>query len=381
MIDFQDLTINNNPWPHVVKHKHIDPLVSQSLIQYIKNYDKSQIPNEDRQNGIITCPIDKNTASSIHRQLENLHNKKFHHDILNFWSVDSSNGYSHSVNWDLCEAEGSNGWHCDLGNTPDTCDVITLQWYLDQPQHSRTLRLKIDQQIIDAHTLTGSFVMFKSHPCTFHGFESGTGNRLSLRLRLKTKLISPTHIHHPDSSDSIGVIIDCKNMDSPKNLEHSLGNFTRLNLKYHNWHNICVIDHHTQFETARNTLLGSGVKKLLVLFAGSIVSSWSKQCILDLPNTFWAHKTTDRIYRKYLVIPSDNQTQIQQQQSYGANILSHTQSKHNHELGIYYVHPEQKTIRFLDKIQKFMLPEKENIDHPEADVYTNWISTAQKSYF
>lgn len=368
-----------DPWEHVHVKQSLDINLCTQISRWVRRFDLNRIPTEDKQDGIITGPVCQGDVP----EMDFVFDENFHNQVFNFWNTSTSLGYSFNVVWDWCNNIGSNGWHCDLGNSKDTCDVITLQWYLYQPNPKRNLILKGISQDHHVDTQSGSFVMFKSYPHTNHMFCAGEGERLSLRLRLKTHLISPLHVHCPESADKIGVIIDCKKMDvdGVPNIEHNLGNFTFINLKKHNWKNIVVIDDHTQFSTAQKTLLSQGCDQILVLFAGAIVSSHTKELVTSFKNQCVAHMNNEKVFRKYLLIHKNISDTINQQNFYANNIMHQIVNKHNHELGIYYVHPEQKTLKFLNKIQKFMLPEKENIDHPEADVYTDWINQAQKPYF
>lgn len=383
MLNFDNLTVQKFPWPHVVQHNSISKTLCEKFTQFVKEYDIEKIPTHDKLNDIITWPVSIQEATNIDQNLKILYDSQFHKKIFSFWNVETPIGYTFSVNWDWCNEKGSNGFHCDLGNTENTCDVITLQWYMKQDNDARTLILQnnFDNSIVDTLTKTKSFVMFKSTPQTFHKFDPGLGERISLRLRLKTNLINSTHIHHYNQTDSIGVIIDCKNMECGKSIEHSLGNFTRLNLSYYGWNNIIVIDKNHEFDLAVSKLTSIGCKKIVVLFAGAIVGEYTKNKIKLLPEEIFAHKSDDRIFRKYIIFPTKNYISIQQKTNYGSNILNSVNNQHNHFLDIHYIHPEKNTVDFLDRIQKFMLPNKEGIPIIEAEVYSNLIDKIQKHQY
>lgn len=378
MIEFDDLKIINNPWPHVFLPHNFDQSFCANIVKKIRNFDLSQIPDEDKQDGIITGTLNQGDIPAV----DFLFNKNFHKKILDFWQVPYDLGFKSNVVWDWCNNQGSNGWHCDLGNSTDTKDVITLQWYLHQPNPKRNLVLRNQEQSKLVNTSDGSFVMFRSHPYTNHMFASGEGERISLRLRIKTNLVSETYIHHQNKDDKFGCIIDCKDMDvSADSLEHNLGNFTRLNLLHNDWHNLIVIDHHSQFDTAFQRLVNFGCDTVLMLFAGAVVSKSTKSELGKWPHTLIGHKGKNRIYRKYLVIPSKCREKIQQQEYFAQNIMDQTVDKHNHELGIYYVHPEKNTYQFLKNIQKFMMPDVEGIDPADANNISQYVKKAQNNLY
>lgn len=352
--------IKNQPWPHVIVR---DCLPADDIVfcnQLVKNINIENLPEDDKQGDIITKTLTKKDLEGT--SLKQIFNNGFHKKVLKHWSVQHQQGFSYNVVLDYCGPDGSNGWHTDIGNSHDACDIITLQWYIDQPHKNRTLMLKSPQGGTDSKCMTNDFIMFKSAPNTQHMFMHGVGHRLSIRLRIKTKLIGPDILHCPDQSDPIGVIIDCKDMESKssvESLEHNLGNFTKINLEHYDWHNICLIDSHIQFQEAVDNLRSNGCKKIVVLFAGAIVSSQTKELISALDG-WHAHKHDYRVFRKYIVFPADTDLKIQQQSLYGGNIIDMVENKHNHELGIFYVHPENDTNIFLKNVQRFLMPQITN---------------------
>ena len=372
-------TINNEPWPHVIVKKTLVDNDYSVLNSLKSSTDVWSMPVEDRQNGIITRTLKPKDLAET--SLASVFDEHLHHRIFEFWNVPFDQGYSYNVVLDWCQPRGMNHWHCDLGNEYDTCDVITLQWYVDQLQHSRTLLLKGADDIYDSKCMTGDFVMFRSTPHTQHMFHQGDGQRLSIRLRLRTNLVKPTHIHHKKEDDPVGVIIDCKDMESPKkDIEHSLGNLTRLNLSNNGFNNICLIEHADQFDTAVNTLQEHGCLKALIIFAGGVVNENTKDQILNLVHGYWGHKGEDRVYRKYMVIPLDEVIDIQQKTKYAGNVLDKVSNLHNHKLGIYYIHPEETTVEFLNHIQKFSLVPNDLIDGIDAQNIANFVKNAQNHW-
>lgn len=366
--------VQPTPWPHIIVRNCLTPQDISVCNQLVKKIDADNLPDEDKQGDIITQNLNFDHLTGTSLQI--LFDHEFHKKILDHWKVSYQQGFYHNVVLDYCGPKGSNGWHSDMGNSYNTCDVITLQWYIEQPHKDRTLLLKSSNGYVNSHCMTNDFVMFKSSPNTQHMFHSGNGHRTSIRLRIKTKLIGPEIIHCADQNDPLGVIIDCKNMESPSEceyLEHNLGNFTKYNLEHHNWKNLCLIDSHEDFDLAVHNLYAHDCKKIVVLFAGAIVSDKTKQMCQDLEG-WYAHKNNDRVYRKYMIFPCDNNICINQKNPYGGNVLDRVINKHNHELGIYYVHPENDSKDFLMNVQRFMMPQLPNQQQDFTEI-SNFIQT------
>ena len=152
-------TINNEPWPHVIVKKALVDNDYSVLNDLKSSTDVWSMPVEDRQNGIITRTLKPKDLAET--SLASVFDEHLHHKIFEFWNVPFDQGYSYNVVLDWCQPRGMNHWHCDLGNEYDTCDVITLQWYVDQLQHNRTLLLKGTDNIYDSKCMTGDFVMFR----------------------------------------------------------------------------------------------------------------------------------------------------------------------------------------------------------------------------
>ncbi len=53
---------------------------------------------------------------------------------------------------------------------------------------------------------------------------------------------------------------------------------------------------------------------------------------------------------------------------------------HNHKLGIYYIHPEETTVEFLNHIQKFSLVPNDLIDGIDAQNIANFVKNAQNHW-
>jgi hypothetical protein len=358
----------DDPWPHVVVRNCLSAKDISTCNQLVDHIDVESLPEHDREGDITTKTLCVGDLSNT--DLSVLFDHGFHKKILDYWSVPYQQGFNYNVVLDHCGPDGSNGWHTDIGNSNDACDVVTLQWYIEQPHKNRTLMLKSKTKQLDSKCMTNDFIMFKSSPNTQHMFLKGVGHRTSIRLRIKTKLIGPNILHSAKSEDQIGVIIDCKDMESGssvESLEHNLGNFTKINLEHHGWHNICLIDSHTQFQDAVDNLRDNGCKTIVVLFAGAIVSQHTKPMVSDLDG-WYAHKNQNRVYRKYMIFPSDTELKIQQKSVYGGDVLDVIQDKHNHELGIFYVHPEKGTNNFLKNVQRFMMPQMYGNDQDSVEI-------------
>jgi uncharacterized protein YutE (UPF0331/DUF86 family) len=356
--DIFDVDENTYPWTHIRFKHSIDESTREELDQLFGILDWSK-SKEDYSEGLRlidwhTLEDNQNLLTNLPRAkrfLDRLESKEFIQKVFEYYNVDYSGGYTYTVAFDLGSEDNHCGWHTDLKNK----DTITLQYYISVEYPERTLRIKSEvSDEYDTEAMSGDAVMFHSNFNTWHKFNSGRGERRSIRLRLKTDLYNPKYIHHLDLEDDIGVIIDGKHMESPsaiKRLERGLSHISYLQLRKCGFNNIVSFEKMDDFNTAYQTLKNSHVKKCLIIFAGAMVGDQTKKIIKDINNTYTGNVLYDlnRVARQYVIIDLEKSAdKLQNRGDYLGNIINEISHASSLDLDIAYLHPDQNTVAYLD---------------------------------
>ena len=353
------------PWEHKIIRNAFDKETVNSLLEVLHTIDWNNAPKDNFEAGIqskfISQQFVKNLPPSLAKDvLQELNGWATHELLLQHYDIDYSTGYEASLMFAYDGPEGLNGKHNDTGPRKDT---LTLQYYLQIDDETRTLHL----DNFDTRATSGDAVIFKSQPHTMHSFNAGKGNRLSLRFRIGTNILNPSIIQNKDNS-KVGVLIDCKDMESNslhELLEVNLGAVTYRNLVQNGFSNIVVFREREDYESARDLLKEHGVERILMVFAGATVD-----------NT-----TLAQVYAaKHITAPIDNDTVLRQFVVFDTNdsdfdivgdYLGNVKDKITHadmmDLGIAVLHPDDDSIDFLGEISEYMIPDGLDDDMSDYD--------------
>ena len=338
------------PWEHKIIKNALDEETVDSLLEAFHTIDWNNVSKDDFEAGIQTKWISQDFIEALPQSLakdvlQELNSRATHELLLQQYNIDYSTGYEASLVFDRCNPNGLNEVHNDTGPRKDT---LTLQYYLQIDDETRTLHL----DNFDTRATFGDAVIFKSQPHTMHSFKAGKGNRFSLRLRIGTNILNPKVIQNKSDS-KVGVLIDCKDMESDschRLLEVNLGAVTYRNLIQNGFSNIVTFREREDFESARDLLKEHGVERILMVFAGATVD-----------NT-----TLAQVYAaKHITAPIDNDTVLRQFVVFDTNdsdfdivgdYLGNVKDKITHadmmDLGIALLHAEEASVHFLEEISE-----------------------------
>ena len=199
-------------------------------------------------------------------------------------------------------------------------------------------------------------VIFKSQPHTMHSFKAGPGKRFSLRLRIGTNILNPSVIQNKSNS-KIGVLIDCKDMESDslhKLLEVNLGAVTYRNLIQHGFSNIVVFRDHNDFKVAKDLLKEHGVERILLVFAGATVNEKTLDAVTSAKH-ITAPIDGDTVLRQFVVFDI-NDSEFDIVGDYLGNVKDKITNANMMDLGIAVLHPDKETVDFLGEISEYMIP-------------------------
>jgi hypothetical protein len=348
------------PWEHKIIKNALDEETVDSLLEAFHTIDWNNVSKDDFEAGIQTKWISQDFIEALPQSLakdvlQELNSRATHELLLQQYNIDYSTGYEASLVFDRCNPNGLNEVHNDTGPRKDT---LTLQYYLQIDDETRTLHL----DNFDTRATFGDAVIFKSQPHTMHSFKAGKGNRFSLRLRIGTNILNPKVIQNKSDS-KVGVLIDCKDMESDschRLLEVNLGAVTYRNLIQNGFSNIVTFREREDFESARDLLKEHGVERILMVFAGATVD-----------NT-----TLAQVYAaKHITAPIDNDTVLRQFVVFDTNdsdfdivgdYLGNVKDKITHadmmDLGIALLHPDEDSVHFLEEISEYLIPRPDLTD-------------------
>ena len=348
------------PWEHKIIKNALDEETVDSLLEAFHTIDWNNVSKDDFEAGIQTKWISQDFIEALPQSLakdvlQELNSRATHELLLQQYNIDYSTGYEASLVFDRCNPNGLNEVHNDTGPRKDT---LTLQYYLQIDDETRTLHL----DNFDTRATSGDAVIFKSQPHTMHSFKAGKGNRFSLRLRIGTNILNPKVIQNKSDS-KVGVLIDCKDMESDschRLLEVNLGAVTYRNLIQNGFSNIVTFREREDFESARDLLKEHGVERILMVFAGATVD-----------NT-----TLAQVYAaKHITAPIDNDTVLRQFVVFDTNdsdfdivgdYLGNVKDKITHadmmDLGIALLHPDEDSVHFLEEISEYLIPRPDLTD-------------------
>ena len=345
----------NDPWEHTIVD--MDKRTQSELLEYISQQDWDR---EEEAPGIKTLKINDHDfniqnlprASAFLKQLQS---NDFQKQILEYYNL-KPNVFDFSLVFDNIDPSGSNSLHNDI---EDYEDVITLQYYIkiDDPKRNLQLNYKTSKYG------QGYGIMFKSKIDTMHSFESGIGQRLSVRLRIRhNPLVDPLYVH-AQSIDDLTVIIDCKDMEAEyisrgstftytnkKPLEYGLGTFTYHSCLDSGFTNIILFRNQDDFNTAIETAPSN---KILVLFAGTLVSnrtySWAKQQTSQCGSV-----AQDRILRKFFLFDKSNiKDTLNNKGKYLQDQIKHTKHVDEKRADIFYKHPDKENKNIIDALYNY----------------------------
>lgn len=361
--DILEIPEETIPWRHTKANGILPKNICDELVEYIdEKYETASVRNNFDSN-ILSIPVPKVDAAEkfqgeTREFLMNLLDKEYHKKIFDLYGVDCSAGWDLTgcLELEVCTEDALNDYHNDITYGSD---CITLQYYLKMDDPSRQLILSDEPSgIVD-----GGAIMFKSEPDTYHGFKPGIGKRYNLRLRLKPNVVSPYFIQNENKNDTVGVIIDCKDMESPTifpDLASSLGMVTLQNLKENNFNNIMLFKSRMHIIYVVKKLKSIGVKKVLYVFAGAIVGDKTKGTLNEISPMVLNISDNNVIMRQFVWIDIDDMP-FNIVDDFGSDINLEKLNKKGslQEFQIAYLHTEEATYKFLEYIARREIPPKD----------------------
>ena len=336
----------------ILSKQFINSQVSDDLADILV----TALDDEDPQEGVASIFIPKAYLTIINQSeatevLMDMFDKDFQEELLKKMDVDlsESDNFVSSLSFESVESEKST---VRSSGTEGYRDVVTLKIFLTNSSQSSVL---LGNDIIPVKN--GDVLVFKNSPIVPYQAFAKDSPLFAVSLTIKTRLVNANIIHHPSESD-IGVIIDCKDMESPstiKDLEYGLANITRLNLVNRGFSNIVCFFGRNDFSKAVNILRNKGIKKVLVLFAGAVVNETTYEKVRQAEHiTAWKSDTS--VMRKYVVFDTDKYENFQIRGQYLSNVIDQVKNASHKDFGVSSLQPDETTYEFLELICRGIIP-------------------------
>lgn len=344
-----------------------DSLPAQLTIELQDLIDQSLEDEDADENGWISRFVPRaflniGEKNSSREFLKEMLATEFQNTILDRFQVELKDGATARLNLESLNPQSESPPQTGMNGFKDTVTVLCITG------GTGTLILGNDEIKFS----DGCVFSFSNQFGIFYQLKSNEHKLRIATLTVRTRLVDVNIIHH-QSKCKVGVIVDCKNMESPsqvKDLEYSLANITRANLVAHGFSNIVMFSSRDDFDRAVENLKEIGVEKILTLFAGATVGKDTFSKLETAPHiTAW--KEDSRVYRKYVIFEPNKYTGFQIKGEYLSNVVDLIHSQHSADYGIAYLQPDDFTYLFLEEIVNNRIPSIELLssdDVSHADV-------------
>lgn len=172
--------------------------------------------------------------------------------------------------------------------------------------------------------------------------------------------INPYEIYEKDSTNKLGVIIDCKYTETPsqfEDLEYDLARFSTEILKYRNFKNIVFFRDRDDFELVVNELKVLGVERILYILAGATVDKTAYESVIAAPHLSASMTSSKRVLRKFFIFDVNKYQYYQLKEDFLDNIKDQITSIDSEDIGISYLNPDETNYKFLEKLVDYKIPE------------------------
>lgn len=349
----------------------IENLVNDSLKIDLIDLFEDLLEEEDYEDGIVSRFIPRVIFNVLQESsaadfLKSLNDVDFTNDILKKFNISllKSQKVTTSMTFEIFQGNSKSPLKSNLGSYKES---VTLKLFFGNSNYS----ILVDNNNLDLSD--GNLICFEDKYGIPTQVKNNSKEKLYvLTLSIKTELVNPAIIHNRNDKDQVGVIINCKDTESPsvyKGLEYGLANLTRYTLAKNNFSNIIAFSNHIDFDKAVETLKSNNIKKIILLFSGSMVGAETYNKVLESDHiTAW--KENDTILRRYVVFETEKYEYFQIKGNFLSNVKDKIISKIPEELEITSLQPDEKTYEFLEQVYDGIIPDIKLLDQEnEGDLY------------
>jgi hypothetical protein len=175
--------------------------------------------------------------------------------------------------------------------------------------------------------------------------------------------INPYEIFDKDSSENLGVIIDCKNTETPSldmDLDQKLGLVSLESARQVGFKNIVLFEDRLDFDIAVQELVKEGVEKIIYVFSGALFGNKSPFCVKRFPHLS-ACVIDNFAFRKFFIFETDKYKFFDIRDPFLGNIIDELTHVTPELLDLAYLNPYEDNYKFLEDLANRQIPNIGNL--------------------
>lgn len=178
--------------------------------------------------------------------------------------------------------------------------------------------------------------------------------------------INPYDIFSKNEDDKFGVIIDCKNTETPSldvDFDQKLGKLSLESAQNAGFNNIVMFEDRLDFDVAVQELTKLGIWKIIYVFSGTLFGDKSARIVRRFPHLS-AFVKDDYVFRKFFIFETGKYEFFDIRDPFLGNVVNKLQHVSMDELDISYLNPDETNYTFLEDLANKEVP---NIDKLDTD--------------
>lgn len=183
--------------------------------------------------------------------------------------------------------------------------------------------------------------------------------------------INPYEIFNKDESDKFGVIIDCKNTETPSldvDLDQKLSQISLQSAQKAGFNNIILFEDRLDFDVAVQELTKIGIWKIIYVFSGTMFGDKSARIVRRFPHLS-AFVKDDYVFRKFFIFETGRYEFFDIRDPFLGNVVDKLKHVSMDELDIAYINPDETNYKFLEHIANREVPSIDVLDtDSEVDI-------------
>jgi len=175
--------------------------------------------------------------------------------------------------------------------------------------------------------------------------------------------INPYEIFNKNEDDKFGIIIDCKNTETPSRdtqFDYNLGRMSLASAQKQGFNNIVMFEDREDFDIAVKELASIGVWKIIYVFAGTLFGDTSVRSIRRFPHLS-AFVVDNYVFRKFVVFETEKYDCLDILDPFLGNVVDQLIHTSMDQLGISYLNPDDDNYEFLEALANGKVPSIESL--------------------
>lgn len=188
--------------------------------------------------------------------------------------------------------------------------------------------------------------------------------------------INPYEIFNRDEDEKFGVIVDCKNTETPSldmELDQKLGRITLASAQKQVFKNIILFEDREDFDIAVSELTKLGVWKIIYVFSGTMFGEKSSRVIRRFPHLS-AFIKDDFVFRKFFIFETEKYKFFDIRDPFLGNVKDELTHVNMDQLDIAYLNPFDDNYKFLEALANNEVPDMSVLD-TESEVDRKYAET------